>query len=125
MTRFRPLSYRTTALSLLASLALGGAAFAEDLRINMAADPAMIDPIAYSELNAGDVVRNMYEAFTKVGPEGQVEPNLALSWEPLTDGPGFRFTLRPGSSSTATANSPPKMSSSALSNCCCRATRSV
>lgn len=96
MTRFRPLSYRTTALSLLASLALGGAAFAEDLRINMAADPAMIDPIAYSELNAGDVVRNMYEAFTKVGPEGQVEPNLALSWEPLTDGPGFRFTLRPG-----------------------------
>ena len=41
----------------------GSGARANVLRTNMKADPAMIDPITYSELLAGDVIGNMYESF--------------------------------------------------------------
>ena len=66
------------------------------LRIDLEADPAMIDPITYSELMAGDVLGNIYESFTGLDEGGNVIPALATSWEPHEDNKGFRFHLRPG-----------------------------
>lgn len=66
------------------------------LRVNIEADPAMIDPITYSELLAGDVIGNMYESFTGLDADGNVVPSLATSWKAHDDNKGFRFHLRAG-----------------------------
>lgn len=52
---------------LVASLMLAMATIARaetTLRINLRGDPSMLDPITYSELMAGDVMKSVYEAFT-------------------------------------------------------------
>jgi peptide/nickel transport system substrate-binding protein len=69
---------------------------AQTLRVNVTGDPGMIDPITYSELVAGRVLRNVYEAFTDVTAEGEIVNRLAESWEPLEGEHGFRFNLREG-----------------------------
>ncbi len=89
----------TRALGALLGLGLAAALFihgadAKPLRLNVVADPAQMDPITYSEIVSGRIMRNMYEGFTDVSPDGKVLPALAESWEPLTGGPGFRFHLR-------------------------------
>ncbi len=84
------------ALSGLLALGAGAGAQARDLRININADPEMIDPITYSALIAGDVLRNIYQGFTDVGRNGEIVPVLAEKWEPLPDNSGWRFTLRKG-----------------------------
>lgn len=87
---------KTAALTALAALLAANPLLAADLRTNIVADPAMIDPITYSELIAGDVIGNIYEAFTGLDADGNVEPRLALDWEPLEGNLGFRFNLRQG-----------------------------
>ncbi len=81
------------AVGILAALA-AGASQARDLRLNINADPEMIDPITYSALIAGDVLRNVYQGFSDVGRSGSVEPMLALKWTPHSDNLGWRFELR-------------------------------
>jgi ABC-type transport system substrate-binding protein len=79
---------------LIAAAAVNGGA--RDLRININADPEMIDPITYSALIAGDVLRNVYQGFTDVGRSGEVTPALAESWTAHPDNLGWRFNLRKG-----------------------------
>jgi ABC-type transport system substrate-binding protein len=69
---------------------------AKVLRTNLRADPAMIDPVTYSELVAGDVMKNLYEGFTDTDKDGNVVPALATRWEAHPDNKGFRFQLRKG-----------------------------
>src|SRR5262245_10031254 len=69
---------------------------AKVLRTNLRADPAMVDPITYSELVAGDVMKNLYEGFTEMDKDGNVVPALAVRWEAHPDNKGFRFQLRKG-----------------------------
>jgi peptide/nickel transport system substrate-binding protein len=91
------LRIEAAALALAALVACGGGApESRVLRLNLKADPAMIDPITYSELYAGDVLGNIYESFTGLDAEGSVAPALAASWEPHEDNRGFRFHLREG-----------------------------
>lgn len=78
----------------LAAFALG--AEAKTLRTNILADPAMVDPITYSELIAGDVMGNIYEAFTAIDEDGKVVPALATSWEAHDGNLRWRFKLREG-----------------------------
>jgi oligopeptide transport system substrate-binding protein len=78
----------------LATLALN--AEARTLRTNILADPAMVDPITYSELVAGDVMSNVYEGFTGIDENGEVKPALAESWEAHDDNLGYTFKLREG-----------------------------
>lgn len=79
------------------ALALGsGPLLAKSLRVNVTADPAMIDPITYSEIVAGRIMDNIYEGFTDKTADGKIVPALATSWEALPDGKGFRFNLRKG-----------------------------
>ena len=87
---------RKAALGIIAALMMTTSAQAAELYTNLTADPAMIDPITYSELVAGDVIKNMYESFVEVTGDGTVVPALAESWEPLADNLGFRFHLRHG-----------------------------
>ena len=69
---------------------------AKSLRVNVAGDPAMIDPITYSELVAGRIMSNIYEGFTDKTADGKIIPALATAWPALPDGKGFRFELRKG-----------------------------
>ncbi|MEO8544256.1 MAG: ABC transporter substrate-binding protein [Burkholderiaceae bacterium] len=71
------------------------AAQARDLRININADPEMIDPITFSALIAGDVLRNVYQNFTQVDENGIVLPALALKWTASANNLTWRFELRP------------------------------
>lgn len=85
----------------LAALALGLSLaatplMAKSLRVNVTADPAMMDPITYSELVAGRILDNVYEGFTDKTPEGKVTKVLATDWQPLPQGNGFRISLRQG-----------------------------
>lgn len=82
-----------TLLMLVLSIPIGNA---KVFRVNIVADPAQMDPITLSEIVAGRIMRNVYEGFTAIGEDGRNVPTLALSWEPLGSGPGFRFHLRPG-----------------------------
>lgn len=78
------------------ALSVANAAEGKIFRINIVADPAQLDPITYSELVSGRIIKNMYEGFTEVEPDGSVKHMLAESWEPLSGEPGFRFHLRKG-----------------------------
>jgi oligopeptide transport system substrate-binding protein len=96
-----PLSnrFRGLAVAVAAALAfLGHSAVAEakTFRINVVGDPAQMDPVTVSEITAGRILKNMYEGFTDVDPDGKVIKVLAESWEPIADGNGFRFHLRKG-----------------------------
>ena len=91
------LDRRMFGLLVAGGLALAGSvADARDLRTNINADPEMIDPITYSALIAGDVLRNVYQGFTDVGRSGAVEPALAVKWTAHPDNLGWRFELRKG-----------------------------
>lgn len=74
--------------------AVATAADAKTLRTNVAGDPAMLDPITYSELVAGRVMRNVYEGFTDFTPDGKIVNVLAESWTALQGEDGFSFKLR-------------------------------
>jgi peptide/nickel transport system substrate-binding protein len=93
------MKYNSVAKCLLvaaAFLAPHSLAQAKDLRINIPADPAQMDPITYSELVSGEIMDNIYEGLTMRTPSGKNVPALAVSWEPLETGYGFRFHLRQG-----------------------------
>jgi peptide/nickel transport system substrate-binding protein len=92
--------YSLTRLACLGVLAFAllaaPAAIAKTFRVNIVADPTQMDPITYSELISGRIMRNMYEGFTATTDDGRNVPALAVRWEPLANGPGFRFFLRQG-----------------------------
>jgi peptide/nickel transport system substrate-binding protein len=81
---------------LFALLLLAVPAGAKTFRVNVVADPAQMDPITYSEIVSGRIMRNVYQGFTATADDGRNIPALAVSWEALAPGPGFRFHLRPG-----------------------------
>ena len=86
---------RALALAAVIVVGFGGQAQARDLRININADPEMIDPVTFSALIAGDVLRNVYQNFTRVDETGKVLPALALKWTASADNLSWRFELRP------------------------------
>ncbi len=51
------------------------------LRVNVTGDPAMMDPITYSELVAGRILDNIYEGFTDKTADGKISQALATDWE--------------------------------------------
>ena len=69
---------------------------AKTFRVNVVGDPAQMDPITVSEIVAGRILGNVYEGFSQTTEDGHTIPALAVRWEALSPGPGFRFHLRPG-----------------------------
>src|SRR5215472_7132825 len=87
---------RATAVAGLALLLSVPGALAEKvLRLNIVADPAMIDPITNSELVAGEVMKPMYEGFVAIDQKGGVVNALAASWSFSADNKTITFKLRP------------------------------
>lgn len=88
---------RATAVAVLALSVGAPVAHAEKvLRLNIVADPAMIDPITNSELVAGEVMKPMYEGFVAIDEKGGVVNALATSWSFSADNKTITFKLRPG-----------------------------
>jgi oligopeptide transport system substrate-binding protein len=86
---------RGLAVAVLVAAGLASQVQARDLRVNINADPEMIDPVTFSALIAGDVLRNVYQNFTRVDETGKVLPALALKWTASPDNLRWRFELRP------------------------------
>jgi peptide/nickel transport system substrate-binding protein len=91
------------AKSILAATALAlmaGAAAAQartDLVLGMVLEPPHLDPTAGAAAAIDEVVySNVFEGLTKIGPNGEVEPGLAESWEISDDGKVYTFKLREG-----------------------------
>ena len=92
-----------TAKSIVAAAAfalMAGGAYAQartDLVLGMVLEPPHIDPTAGAAAAIDEVVySNVFEGLTKIGPNGEVEPGLAESWEISDDGKVYTFKLREG-----------------------------
>lgn len=88
-------------LALAAGLsALAGAAFAAartDIVVGMQLEPPTLDPTSGAAAAIDEVVyANVFEGLTRFGPDGQVLPALAESWEPAPDNLSWVFHLRHG-----------------------------
>ena len=78
------------------AVAVTPAAYADNvLRVNITNDPPTISPVNYQENVASRILSDVYEGFTQLMPDGSNQPALATHWEPLEDGEGLRFHLRP------------------------------
>ena len=84
--------------SLLAALLAATAlpAPAEVLRFATTSDPTTLDPHAGNSAPVFSLLGNVYEGLVRRGRDMSIEPALAISWEPIGDGEGWRFTLREG-----------------------------
>lgn len=80
-------------------LASGTAAFAArtDLVLGMVLEPPHLDPTAGAAAAIDEVVyTNVFQGLTKIGPNGEVEPELAESWTISDDGKVYTFKLHTG-----------------------------
>jgi len=87
-------------LALAAGLAsLAGTAFAArtDIVVGLQLEPPTLDPTSGAAAAIDEVVyANVFEGLTRFGPDGEVLPALAESWEPAPDGLSWLFHLRDG-----------------------------
>lgn len=105
----RPSSLRTLALSALASLVVacgGGSPGSGTAASSAAADtllvrgngpePDTLDPQKARTDGAFNVLRDVFEGLTAVGPDGSAVPAAAERWEVTPDGLEYTFHLRDG-----------------------------
>ncbi|MEM6761626.1 MAG: ABC transporter substrate-binding protein [Pseudomonadota bacterium] len=59
-------------------------------------DPQTMDPHAVNAAPVLGFLNNIYEGLVRRGPDMSIEPALAVSWEPIGEGEGWRFHLREG-----------------------------
>jgi peptide/nickel transport system substrate-binding protein len=81
------------------TLALGTAAFAArtDLVIGIPLEPPHLDPTAGAAAAIDEVLyANVFEGLTRIGPNGEVLPDLAESWTISDDGKVYTFKLHTG-----------------------------
>ncbi len=84
---------RILAVSALLLVAL--ASGAKSLRYASQFDPGTMDPHALASTYNNRVLSQVYEPLVGRDENFKVEPRLALSWEALPNGAGWRFKLRP------------------------------
>ncbi|MCT7375273.1 ABC transporter substrate-binding protein [Chelativorans salis] len=80
-------------------LASGSAALCArtDLVVGVVLEPPHLDPTAGAAAAIDEIVyANVFEGLTRIGPNGEVEPALAESWEVSDDGLTYNFKLREG-----------------------------
>ncbi|MEM0948885.1 MAG: ABC transporter substrate-binding protein [Pseudomonadota bacterium] len=82
--------------ALLATTMLAPAASAEEFSWAGTTDPQTMDPHAVNSAPVLGFLNNVYEGLVRRGKDMTVEPALAISWEPIGDGAGWRFKLREG-----------------------------
>lgn len=98
MTFIKPLgarTHRTLIAALAASTALAGTASADDLTIGVRSGAESMDP-HFSAIGINvSAMKNVYDTLTSRDNNLQLQPGLAVSWEPV-DELTWRFTLREG-----------------------------
>lgn len=84
--------------ALIATLILGVAcpAQSETFRWASTTDPQTMDPHAVNSAPVLSFANNIYEGLVRRGKDMSLEPALAISWEPIGNGEGWRFFLREG-----------------------------
>lgn len=88
--------YLRLGVALLAILGCVAAARQPQLqvvRLGNGPEPETLDPQRAEGVSTGNILRDLYEGLTAVGPGG-VEPAAAASWETSPDGLGYTFHLR-------------------------------
>ena len=91
-----PLTKTLPALTLAFGLMASVSAAAE-LVIGMQQEPTSLDPTADATASIDSMMtQNVFESLTTVAENGEVQPNLAASWEVSEDGLTYRFTLAEG-----------------------------
>ena len=64
------------------------------LNVNLGGEPDSLDPARAAYPPSVDVVENLFEGLTRVGPNGSIEPALASDWTAADDGLTYTFNLR-------------------------------
>jgi oligopeptide transport system substrate-binding protein len=65
------------------------------VRIQFTADPVSLDPSLAEDGLSLRILNNMMEGLVRIGPEGELQPALARSWDFRDDGRTIEFELRP------------------------------
>ena len=90
-------SWRGIGLAVGVLMAATASASAQTVfKTNIVADPAMLDPITYSEIIAGRIMDKVYEGFSANTAEGKIVPSLATEWKGNENGTVWTFKLRKG-----------------------------
>ena len=85
------------ASALLATTAMAAPALAEGkLTVSSPQDPGSWDPIDTFLVNWASAATNIFDGLTYRGPDMELVPALAESWEELDEGTRIRFVLRQG-----------------------------
>ncbi|MEM1374732.1 MAG: ABC transporter substrate-binding protein [Pseudomonadota bacterium] len=71
-------------------------AAAEEFNFAVTTDPQTMDPHAVNSAPVLGFLNNVYEGLVRRGKDMSIEPSLAVSWEPIGEGDGWRFKLREG-----------------------------
>jgi oligopeptide transport system substrate-binding protein len=58
------------------------------------AEPATLDPHRNEDDGGANILRDLYEGLTAEGPEGEILPGVATSWNISSDGLTYSFALR-------------------------------
>jgi peptide/nickel transport system substrate-binding protein len=91
-----PLIKTLPALTLAFGL-MASASAAAELVIGMQQEPTSLDPTADATASIDSMMtQNVFESLTTVAENGEVQPNLAASWEVSEDGLTYTFTLAEG-----------------------------
>jgi len=91
-----PLTKTLPALTLAFGL-MASASAAAELVIGMQQEPTSLDPTADATASIDSMMtQNVFESLTTVAENGEVQPNLATSWEVSEDGLTYTFTLAEG-----------------------------
>ncbi|MBR2688641.1 MAG: ABC transporter substrate-binding protein [Aquamicrobium sp.] len=91
--------WKTVLAATALALASGTAAFAArtDLVLGMVLEPPHLDPTAGAAAAIREVTyANIFEGLTRIGPNGEVLPDLAESWTISEDGKVYTFKLHTG-----------------------------
>lgn len=89
-------SFRTTILTILVALLVGGAAAQSQLRILQSEPPRSMDPADQTATYTAAVLYPMYETLVEPTEDGGFAPGLATEWTPNETGDVWTFTIREG-----------------------------
>ncbi|MFD1797719.1 ABC transporter substrate-binding protein [Paracoccus aurantiacus] len=87
----------TITASVLALLATPALAAQDTITLGMVLEPPSLDPTGNAAAAIDEIVySNIFEGLTKFGPDGEILPALAESWDVAEDGKTYTFHLHDG-----------------------------